>query len=217
MSDNTTAPSSKSAAAIVGLVLGIVALLTSFMPFINNFSFILAALGLVFAVVGLAGVLRGKKVGKGMAIASVVVNVLAIAIVLGTQSMYSAAIDEATKGTISTADGSAASAVTSAATSADASADAQAEPADKYSIEGEELEGDEYSSKVVGTFTNNSGAEIGYVQVSYNLYDSDGNQIGTALANTSNLADGGTWKFEAYGTQGLDKVASFKLGEVTGF
>ena len=213
MSDNTIAPSSKTAAAIVGLVLGIVALLTSFMPFINNFSFILAALGLVFAVVGLAGVLRGKKVGKGMAIASVVVNVLAIAIVLGTQSMYSAAIDEATKGTISTADGSAAS----AATSADASADAQAEPADKYSIEGEELEGDEYSSKVVGTFTNNSGAEIGYVQVSYNLYDSDGNQIGTALANTSNLADGGTWKFEAYGTQGLDKVASFKLGEVTGF
>lgn len=213
MSDNTTAPSSKSAAAIVGLVLGIVALLTSFMPFINNFSFILAALGLVFAVVDLAGVLRGKKVGKGMAIASVVVNVLAIAIVLGTQSMYSAAIDEAAKGTISTADGSAAS----AATSADASADAQAEPADKYSIEGEELEGDEYSSKVVGTFTNNSGAEIGYVQVSYNLYDSDGNQIGTALANTSNLADGGTWKFEAYGTQGLDKVASFKLGEVTGF
>ena len=213
MADKKASTSSKSVAAIVGLILGIIALLTSFMPFINNFSFILAVLGLVFAVVGLVGVLRGKKAGKGMAIASVIVNVLAIAIVVGTQSMYSAAIDEVSKGTISTTDGSAAS----VATTASDDASAQAEPADKYTIEGEELSGDEYSCKVTGTFTNTSGSELGYVQVSYNLFDADGNQVGTALANTSNLADGGTWKFEAFGTKGTNEVASFKLGEVTGF
>lgn len=209
MVENNTTPSSKSAAAIVGLVLGIIALLTSFLPFINNLSFFLALIGLVFAVVGLVGVLRGKKAGKGMAIASVVVNVLAIAIVMGTQSMYSAAINEATKGTISTTNGSAASAATATASTE--------ESGDKYAIEGEELSGDDYSAKISGTFTNNSGSELSYVQVSYNLFDADGNQIDTAYANTSNLADGGTWKFEATAFKGIDNVASFKLGDVTGY
>ena len=213
MADKKAGTGSKSVATIVGLILGVIALLTSFMPFINNFSFIFAVFGLAFAIVGLMGVLRGKKAGKGVAIVSVVVNVLAIAIVMGTQSMYSAAIDEASKGTVSTADGSAAS----AATTASDNASVQAEPADKYTIEGEELSGDAYSCKVTGTFTNTSGSELGYVQVSYNLFDADGNQVGTALANTSNLADGGTWKFEAFGTKGTDEVASFRLGEVTGF
>lgn len=209
MVENNTTPSSKSAAAIVGLVLGIIALLTSFMPFVNNLSFFLALIGLVFAVVGLVGVLRGKKASKGMAIASVVVNVLAIAIVMGTQSMYSAAINEATKGTISTTDGSAASAATATASTE--------ESGDKYAIEGEELSGDDYSTKISGTFTNNSGSELSYVQVSYNLFDADGNQIDTAYANTSNLADGGTWKFEATAFKSIDNVASFKLGDVTGY
>lgn len=88
----------RSAAAIVGLVLGILAIITSWMPIINNLAFILGGIGVIFALVGLLGVMRGKKSGKGLAIASVVVNVLAIAIVLGTQSMYSAALDEAVNG-----------------------------------------------------------------------------------------------------------------------
>ena len=53
--------------------------------------------------------------------------------------------------------------------------------------------------------------------MSYNLFDADGNQIDTAYANTSNLADGGTWKFEATAFKGIDNVASFKLGDVTGY
>ena len=36
-----------------------------------------------------------------------------------------------------------------------------------------------------------------YLQIEYNLYDADGAQIGTALANINNLKAGGTWKFEA--------------------
>lgn len=200
---------SRSAAAIVGLVLGIIALATSFLPIINNFSFILAALGLVFAIVGLVGVLRGKKAGKCMAIASVIVNVLAAVIVLGTQSMYSAAIDDATKGVVSTSDGSAASST--------ATANANEESADKYAIADEELTGDAYTTKITGVFTNTSGEKLSYVSVSYNLFDADGNQVDTAYANTSNLDAGGTWKFEATALSGTDKVASFKLGDVTGF
>lgn len=89
---------SRSVAAIVGLVLGILAIVMSWMPIINNFAFVIGGIGLVFAIVGLVGVLRGKKAGKGLAIAALVVNVLSIAIMLGTQSMYSAALDDAANG-----------------------------------------------------------------------------------------------------------------------
>ena len=89
---------SRSVAAIGGLVLGILAIVMSWMPINNNFAFVIGGIGLVFAIVGLVGVLRGKKAGKGLAIAALVVNVLSIAIVLGTQSMYSAALDDAANG-----------------------------------------------------------------------------------------------------------------------
>lgn len=200
----------RSIAAIVALVLGIIALLSSWVPIINNLSFIFALVGAVFAVVGLVGTLRGKKSGRGLAIASVVVNVAAVAIVLATQSAYSAAIDEAASSTVQTSDGaSAAAPAAGEATSA--------ESADKYSIDGEELTGDAYSCKISGVYTNKADKDLSYVQVSYNLFDADGNQIGTALANTNNLADGGTWKFEAFGSAAVDQVASYKIGDVTGF
>ena len=198
----------KSAASIVALVLGIIALVTSFLPIINNLSFVLALVGVVFAVIGLVGVLRGKKGGRGFSIAAVIVNALAIAIVLGTQSAYSSAIDEATKGTISTEDGSSAAAASTSAESA---------TADKYSIADEQMTGDDYTTTISGTFTNLTDSQLGYVSVSYNLFDADGNQLGTAYANTSNLDAGGTWKFEAVGMYDQAKVASYKLADVTGF
>ena len=57
----------------------------------------------------------------------------------------------------------------------------------------------------------------GYIQVEYNLYDADGAQVGTALANTNNLKAGGSWKFEAIGTASPDEVASYELVDVTSF
>lgn len=200
----------RSVAAIVALVLGVIALFSSWVPIINNLSFVFALVGVVFAVVGLVGTLRGKKSGRGLAIASTVVNVVAVAIVLATQSAYSAAIDEAPSGTVQT------SGETSVAAPA-AGETTSAESADKYSIDGEELTGDAYSCKISGVYTNKAGKDLSYVQVSYNLFDEDGNQIGTALANTNNLADGGTWKFEAFGSAAVDEVASYKIGDVTGF
>lgn len=206
-------PPSKSASAIVSLVLGVIALATSFLPIINNVSFFFALAGIVFGVVGLVGVLRGKKSGKGLAVAAIVVNVLAAAVVLGTQSMYSAAIDQATKGAVQTSDGTAASAASDDQASSDDAA--SIEPAGKYSIADEAIDGNDYSVTISGVYTNNSGSKLGYVQLSYTLYDADGNQIDTAFANTNNLEDGGSWKFEAMGMTSIEKVASYKLAEVS--
>ena len=73
----------------------------------------------------------------------------------------------------------------------------------------------DYSTYIVGTIKNNSGMEKGYIEVSFTLYDADGNNIGTAFTNTNNLKEDGTWKFEAMVFE--DNVASFELNEVTGY
>lgn len=91
-------PAPLSAMAVTSLVLGIVALLTSFLPIVNNASFFVALLGAVFGIVGIVATARGTRRGKPLAISALVVNVVAIAVVLATQAMFSAAIDEATSG-----------------------------------------------------------------------------------------------------------------------
>ena len=117
-----TAQKPKSAMGVASLVLGIIALLTSFLPFINNASALLAFLGTIFGIVGLVATVRGTRAGKGMAIAAVVVNVIALIIVVASQSAYSAAIEEATSTNAPTAASTQSSASSAAAASSSASA-----------------------------------------------------------------------------------------------
>ncbi len=84
-----------SAMAIAGLVLGIVALVTSWMPILNNGSFFLALLGAIFAIVGLTATLRRTRSGKGLAIAGLVICIIACAAVLAAQQATSKAINDA--------------------------------------------------------------------------------------------------------------------------
>ena len=94
-------------------------------------------------------------------------------------------------------------------------------PADQtepYTISDEQLDtSNGFAVYINGTLTNNTENEVSYIQVEYNLYDADGAQVGTALANTNNLKAGGTWKFEAVGTASPDEVASYERVDVTGF
>ena len=70
---------------------------------------------------------------------------------------------------------------------------------------------------IEGTIKNNTEKSYSYVQVTFNLYDKDGVQLGTALANINNLEANGTWKFKAIGTGEGSQVASYKLVEITGW
>lgn len=207
---------STSGAAIAGLVLGIIAAVSSWIPIVNNFSFILAVVGLVISLVGLVGTMRGKRAGKGLAVAALVINVVAAGVVLATQSAMSAAIDEATSGVVSTENVSVQDQAQDAHAQ-DAQGDASTGDSESYSITDVNMTGDDYSVTITGSFTNNSSEEVSYVQLSYRLLDADGAQIGTAYANTNNLPAGGTWKFEATGFQPLSDVASYELADVTGF
>ena len=212
MSDsNVEQAKGTSGMAIAGLVLGILAAVSSWIPIVNNLSFILGAIGLILSIVGVVGTVRGKRAGKGLAIAALVINLVACGIVLAMQSAMSAAIDDATSGMVSTENVS--------VQPEDAAADAPVPTADDpaYAITDVQMTGDDYSVTISGTFTNNSDAEVSYVQVSYRLLDAEGAQIGTAYANTNNLPAGGTWKFEAMGFEPLSSVASYELADVTGF
>ena len=73
----------------------------------------------------------------------------------------------------------------------------------------------EYGSQsVTGVVRNNSNQTLSYVQVEINLYDGQGTQLGSTLANTNNLEPGGRWKFEAQVID--DGVQRYKIVDVVG-
>ncbi len=86
----------KSGLATAGLVLGIIALVTAFIPIVNNASFFMGILAAIFGLIPLF-----KKASVGKAAAALILGVLAIVMTLVMQSVYSKAIndavDEATK------------------------------------------------------------------------------------------------------------------------
>lgn len=78
-------------------------------------------------------------------------------------------------------------------------------------------EKDAFSLHLVGTVRNNRAKDYSYAQITFNLFDADGNQIGTAMDNINNLKSGGTWKFKAISMESPDAVASYELAEITGW
>ncbi len=73
---------------------------------------------------------------------------------------------------------------------------------------------EEYSAYIVGKVKNNTNKQYGYVQVEVNLYDADGDQVGSAMDNTNNLEPGGSWKFKAIT---LEEFDSYKIKDVSGW
>ena len=95
------APQAKkmSALGITSLVLGIIGLIGSWIPILNNASFFIALFGVLFGVIGLITIARSKgaKGGKGLTIVATLISVAAIVVVLATQSIYGKAAAEVSK------------------------------------------------------------------------------------------------------------------------
>ena len=79
----------KNGFCVTALVLGIIAIATSFVPIINNLSFILGLIGLVFAIIALK-----QKAPKGKTVTGLVLCVLSMVITLAVQSSISKQFDE---------------------------------------------------------------------------------------------------------------------------
>lgn len=70
---------------------------------------------------------------------------------------------------------------------------------------------------IEGTIQNNTDKTYSYVQVSYNVYDSSNNNLGTCIANNNNLGGKETWKYKAICSGDAKSIATYKLNEIKGW
>lgn len=76
---------------------------------------------------------------------------------------------------------------------------------------------DQYGTIYIeGEIKNNSDKTYSYAQVTFNLYDADGAQLGTAMDNINNLEPNGTWKYKAL-AYSTEDIATYKFIEITGW
>ena len=84
-------PVSTSGLAIAGLVLGILAILGAVVPLLNILTMPFSLVGLPLAFAGFIGIRRGKHIGRGIATAGIVLNVLALVLTFGMYGCAGAA------------------------------------------------------------------------------------------------------------------------------
>lgn len=103
-------------------------------------------------------------------------------------------------------------------TTADAEVTEPEAPAEDFSLVGDcTTEDDGFAFYISGTLQNNTDKTYSYAQITFNLYDASGSQIGTALANVNNLEANGSWKFKAMGMGENGDVATYKYMGVDAF
>ena len=85
--------------AVAALVLGIIAIIFCWIPFLNVVSILLGLIGLGLGVPGLISALRGKRSGKGIAIAGVVLSAVSIVAAIAISAAATEAVDDALSGT----------------------------------------------------------------------------------------------------------------------
>lgn len=186
----------KSSLATAGMVLGIIAIVLSFIPIVNNVAFVLGALAVIF---GVATLVKKKSIGK--AVAALILGILSIVITIMMQKSLSDAIDNATTKTSTTNDTKTTSDEKKKLTLDDGWALDTSNP---------------YSTKVTGTVSNNSDKAVdGYIQITFAALDASGANVGDCLANANTVDANGKWKFEAI-CSGND-IASVRFKELSGF
>lgn len=81
----------KSSLCTAGLALGIIGVCTSFIPIINNLSFFMGVLAVIFGLISI------KKASKGKMIATVILGILAVIITFNSQKAVSDSLDALSK------------------------------------------------------------------------------------------------------------------------
>ena len=84
-----------------------------------------------------------------------------------------------------------------------------------YLEEGHRGYSDGYFYYIEGYIKNDSSYKYSYIQITFNTYDSEGNTLGTCLANNSGLEADGRWKFKAICTSNAKEIANYKFDEIS--
>lgn len=83
-----------SGLAIAGFIIAILAILGSWILIVNNVSFFFAIFSLIFGIIGLVAIKKGKRIGQGLAIATIILSALTFVVVIATQALFSKAVDD---------------------------------------------------------------------------------------------------------------------------
>jgi len=75
--------------------------------------------------------------------------------------------------------------------------------------------GTDLGGEITGTVINRRGRKLSYVQISFNIYDASGGQVGSAHANVNGREPDRRWNFKAHYFGGAFK--SYKFDELSGF
>ena len=168
--------------AIVSLVIGIIAMTTSFVPIVNNASAFLAALGAIFGIVGVVGAFREKKRSKVLTVIAVAINVLAFIIVLATQNMYGQVLNDAAGNPATGTKGSSEAKFGEAITlNNDLEVTVVSVDSSLKNHEGAAI------TKVLVKYQNNGNKEISYNNYDWKAENSSGNQTSSIIYTDSSL------------------------------
>jgi hypothetical protein len=90
-------PHKGSGLAIGAFVVATIALLLCLVPVLNNGAFFLALIGFGLGIPAYLGARKGKRTGKGLALAAVIIALVSVVGVLGSQAFYGKVIDDTAK------------------------------------------------------------------------------------------------------------------------
>ena len=68
--------------------------------------------------------------------------------------------------------------------------------------------------EVTGTVVNRRRKVLSYAQITFNIYDETGAQVGSALANINGLEPGSRWNFKAFC---FTKGTGYKFSKLSGY
>lgn len=202
---NVTVPVQKkgtSGMAVAALVLGILAIVFSFIPLINLMSFIFVVLGVIFGIVGIMGTGAGKKAGRGIAMAGLIISVVAglVTFVMyasaGSDSSSETTVTEVVEEGSNSSSASAASSDGSVSAVAGASSDDTYEKAtdSNYAVTIDSCkQTKDYAGKpavvVTYTWTNNSDEDRSFMTAISGKVFQDGVQLDTAVVSNTDTSD----------------------------
>lgn len=166
--------------AVTALVMGILAIVNSFIPFLNIVSYIFAILAVIFGIIGIV-----KKTGKAMAIVGLVLGGVSLILATTINAGTSTAIDEVLNDNAAEQ------------TEKNNSNSNNSKPKFSYTIDNQYLGDYGLGYYIEGTVTNNRDKEYSYVSIEFVCYDGAGNNIGTASDSSSTLLGNQTWKYKA--------------------
>ncbi|MDQ1007206.1 putative membrane protein [Streptomyces sp. V4I23] len=193
-------PARSNGLATAGLVLGIIAVIFSFIPLVNVIVWPLAILGLIFGAIGLA---KSGKVGKGKgaSITALVTSLVSVVMFFVMNAVFVSAVDEAVKETQNELDKSYDSAKVDDDGNAKTGEGTDENPVLKdFRLSKCDVTTSEWGSKELALhidYTNNGDRRYSYFLEGEVL--ADGKKISDFLSTAENLAPGQTFKDEDAG------------------